>query len=144
MLCVDYATPLTQLKQMKHARLQGLLKSKLVQRSLLKARYVKTLEKAQELREHINYVFGGKRIKDPYFIKQAIPVWHEKIGIQFQAALMFIKAVQEEYIATHGWTVPTIAGSIGDDIGDDAFAMYLSATEKKRVVRYLIKNDLTT
>jgi uncharacterized protein (UPF0332 family) len=144
MLCVDYATQLAQLRQMKHGRLQKFLEEKLVKRGLLKARYVKDLERAQELREHINYVIGGKRIDDPYFLKEAIPVWHEKIGSHFQNALKFINAVQDEYTLTPEAMILPIATRIGDDIGDDVYSMYLSESDKRRVVRYLINNNLTT
>ncbi|WP_147446751.1 hypothetical protein [Corallococcus sp. CA047B] len=129
MLSIDCATKPGQVKHMGHARLQELLKEKLVKRGLLKARYVRDLGKAQVLRERVNYVVGGKRIDDPHFLKKAIPVWHEKTGGHFQDALKFINAVKEEYTATPGALAMPIAATIGDDIGDEVYSMYLSGSD---------------
>lgn len=146
MLSLDFATTGTELKRMGHKKLQHLIQNELIDKPIISNEFVAILISLKKLREYANYTLGGNMINDhKYYCKSIVPGLYKTTGKAFDIAINFIHSVCKEMGEKN--LLPSFAPirvCIGDDIGDDVYSMYLSNDDKKSVVEYLIKKNLTT
>lgn len=146
MLSLDFATIRKELRRVRHKKLQNLIQNKLIDKNIISKEFLNILIYLQELREYANYILGGKMINDhKYYCKGIVPCLYERTEKAFDIAIGFIHNLCDEVNKAN--LLPSFAPiqvCIGDDIGGDVYNMYLSDDDEKKVVKYLIKNNLTT
>ncbi len=135
-LCVEYTTPLPNLRKIRHSTLQNVIQNKLIKKSFLPLKYLDLLIELRDIREYANYSFG-------YKIEDKTNSYYNQIGHAFNSALNFIKRIFNE-INEDPSLIFQINTIIGDVIGDDIYMAYLSKEDIERVRAYLILKNLTT
>mgnify|MGYP001593183545 CR=1 FL=1 len=144
-LYLEHRTRPAELRMMRHGRLHKLLDLRLLQTGNLAQSYLDLLKRLQVAREYSNYVLGGKMLDDadlPISRHDAQDLYGQT-GAEFVHVIDFIRAVSTQL---DGILCPLdgIAVTIGDDIGDDVYQIYLSPDDEERVTEYLVERRLTT
>jgi len=136
MLCVEYTTPLPNLRKIRHSTLQNVIQDKLTKKSFIPLKYLDLLIELKDIREFANYSFG-------YMFEDKTNSYYKQTGHAFNSALNFIKKISNEINEDHSllFQINTI---IGDVIGDDRYTAYLSKEDMERVIAYLILKNFTT
>jgi len=142
---VDYRTKPETLRRAKHKTVAVGLASNLVKAQLIDSSVADLLQELRTFREYANYTVGGKLPGDRQYLNAIGDCAHlySKTGQALANVLDFIRDVS---IAAE--SSPSISErimvTIGDDIGDDVYNMYLAEEDQKRVVAYLLAKKLTT
>jgi len=144
-LYLERCTSPDDLRRLRHSRLRNLIEARLVQTGNLPESYLSLLERLQVAREYANYVLGGKMAGDfdEPIHRDSGDDLYDRTGAEFEHTLTFIRAVSTEFRGIVD-PIERIAVTIGDDIGDDVYSMYLSPDDEQRVTDYLIATRLTT
>ena len=135
-LCVEYTTPLPNLERIPHSKLPKVIQDKLVKKSFIPLKYLNLLIELRNIRVNANYTFG-------YNFEDKTNSYYRQIGQAFNSALDFIKMISNE-IHKDTSLMLQIASIIGEVIGDDRYAAFLSKEDMERVNAYLILKNLTT
>jgi hypothetical protein len=147
-LSLDPGTVSDDLKEMGHSRLETLLRTRLVEQKVLESEFLFALTELRKVREYANYVVGGKMASDyahPVRSGNGATVLSDLVAKAFNPGLAFVRRVSAESASTlEGDIIARIKTTIGDDIGDEVYSMYLSKTHRDRVIDYLVDEDLTT
>ena len=144
-LYLDCNTEPRKLSLARHKFVADRLASNLVEPGLVDADVAEVLQELRAFREYANYSVGGKLPGDKRYLNALGDSRHlyDGTGQAISSLLRFIRAVSEA-----ARTDPSISDrimvTIGDDIGDDVFQMYLSHVDQERVATYLLAEKLTT
>jgi hypothetical protein len=140
-LWMEHTTSTNELRRIKHATLQNIIKSKLVDTKLLSDDFLDLLKRLQELREYANYEFGKHWAEHEF--QDLSAQFYSQTGEAFDQAIAFIEAVTAEMAATLGmkWVIQS---AIGDSFGDNLIRAYLSPRDEARVRECLLAKHLTT
>lgn len=141
MLYMEYSTPRTDLRRLRHARLRSLIQERLINRHIVDRQYLDLFRDLQELREYANYVFGERVVAHDYF--STVQGAYDNTGNALDQGTQFILTVQTEVSRALGLIMP-IQVQIGDGFGDDLIRGYLSDNDEERVRNYLFDKGLTT
>lgn len=144
-LYLDWQTPPAILSRARHQAVYRLLGSHLIQRGLLPTSCGELFKTLRAFREYANYTVGGKLREDQQYLDardQALTLYAQT-GKALSGILSFVRSVSQATPLDPSVS-NRIAVTIGDDIGDDVFQMYLSDQDRDRVARYLLEEGLST
>lgn len=136
-LSIEYTTLLSQLKDLHHSKLEKLLRSKLVKRSLISEDALDILIELKTIRESINYY-----MHPTLEMKWDFDFHHNQARKFFDEVVNLIEAIDKE-IQDILPLMDSISMNIGEKIGDDTYTSYLSAKDEEEVVKYLVARKLT-
>jgi uncharacterized protein (UPF0332 family) len=158
MLYVDPSTSLDELSHrasgMTHKKLRKLLDERLVSRKLIDKDYIRYLDDSKWLREHVNYVVGGRQPGDADVEQLDERSLYAETGTRLLNALDFIKEVASNVnikeVAAHDKTseiiyngLEAIRSTIGDHFGDDLVGLYVPRQYRSRIWDFLAEHDVT-
>lgn len=144
-LYVDCRTDPSVLARARHKAVVARLTSNLVKPELVDPHVAELLQELRAFREYANYTVGGKLAGDRQYLNAIgdSARFYEATGRAMSQLLNFIRAVSDAARANSS-IFERIMVTIGDDIGEDVFQMYLSKADEQRVVAYLLAEKLTT
>lgn len=144
-LYLDWQTHPAALSRARHQAVSRLLDSHLIQRRLLPQSCGELLNTLRVFREYANYTVGGKLREDQQYLnaRDQSRTLYDQTGQALSGILGFVRNVSKATTLDPSVS-DRIAVTIGDDIGDDVFQMYLSDQDRDRVVRYLVAEGLST
>lgn len=144
-LYLDWQTQPAAIGRARHQAVSRLLDSRLIQRRLLPRFCAELLYTLRAFREYANYTVGGKLREDQQYLnaRDQAHSLYDQTGQALSGILSFVRNVSNASRLDPP-VFDRIAVTIGDDIGDDVFQMYLSDRDHERVVRYLVAEGLST
>lgn len=145
-LYLDCATPdPSVLDRAGHKAVAARFSNNLVKPKLVDPSVAGLLQRLRAFREYANYTVGGKLQGDQQYVNAIADAkrLYDETGQAMSHLLGFVRAVSDAAQATPSIS-ERIMVTIGDDIGDDVFQMYLSDADQKRVTAYLVTEKLST
>lgn len=144
-LYLDWQTQPAELNRARHQAVARLLDSHLIQRGLLPRSCGQLLHTLRAFREYANYTVGGKLRGDQQYLnaRDQAQTLYDQTGQALSGILDFVRNVSRATPLDPSVS-DRIAVTIGDDIGDDVFQMYLSDQDRDRIVPYLVAEGLST
>jgi len=144
-LYLDWRTDPTLLRRATHKAVAARLANNLVKPRLVESRSADVLRSLRAFREYANYTVGGKLQSDSQYINAISDAGclYDDTGQAMSSLLGFIRNVSDAAPLSPSIS-ERIMVTVGDDIGDDVFHMYLSTADRQRVTQYLVAEKLST
>jgi len=140
MLSLDYATPIDQLKKIRHSKLRNLVKKNLEEKGIINVNFLKIMMWLKDVREGSNYPINPY-LYDPTGLLQN-KLYDEKgmynlMESSFQEAIYFIHFVTAKVSNHREYFIDRIESFISDSEGDDILAVFFSEEDGKNIEKYL-------
>ncbi len=155
MLCIDHQTSLDELSHRRdsqekkepvtHRKVRDLIKSRLVNSSLLNNTFVSNFNHMKQVREHFNYRVGGKLAEDSKFEEIDAGKLYNQTGTSLAQAIELIKeigAVADTNPERHLAGLSLLRASITDNFGDDLIDLHVPREHQQKIWDYLLAQDL--